>query len=61
MKHRIALVGSLLLSLAFAWSSYAEPVKVIFDTDMITDFDDVGALRAFTRSPTRASARFSRR
>ena len=44
MKHRIALVGSLLLSLAFAWSSSAEPVKVIFDTDMITDFDDVGAL-----------------
>ena len=44
MKHRMALVGSLLLSLAFAWSSSAEPVKVIFDTDMITDFDDVGAL-----------------
>ena len=30
--------------LAFACSSSAEPVKVIFDTDMITDFDDVGAL-----------------
>lgn len=24
--------------------SYAQPVKVIFDTDMLTDFDDVGAL-----------------
>ena len=44
MKHRMALAGSLLLALAFAWSSSAEPVKVIFDTDMITDFDDVGAL-----------------
>ena len=69
MKHRMALAGSLLLSLAFAYSSHAtaQPVprsplpprieppsalaslggyvpRVIFDTDMITDFDDVGAL-----------------
>ncbi len=29
---------------AAAWAVVAEPVKVIFDTDMITDFDDVGAL-----------------
>ena len=27
-----------------ALSGFAAPVKVIFDTDMITDFDDVGAL-----------------
>lgn len=26
------------------WVAAAEPVKVIFDTDMLTDFDDVGAL-----------------
>ena len=69
MKHRMALASSLLLSLAFAYSSHAtaQPVprsplpprieppsalaslggyvpRVIFDTDMITDFDDVGAL-----------------
>ena len=31
----------LLLTSALVW---AEPVKVIFDTDMLTDFDDVGAL-----------------
>ena len=23
---------------------FSEPVKIIFDTDMLTDFDDVGAL-----------------
>ena len=31
----------LLLTPALVW---AKPVKVIFDTDMLTDFDDVGAL-----------------
>ena len=29
---------------AGALAAAAAPVKVIFDTDMITDFDDVGAL-----------------
>ncbi len=29
---------------AFALATAAAPVKVIFDTDMLTDFDDVGAL-----------------
>ena len=32
------------LSLAFAGAVTAGPVKIIFDTDMICDFDDVGAL-----------------
>ena len=27
-----------------AWTLMAEPVKVIFDTDMFTDYDDIGAL-----------------
>ena len=35
------LIPALLLAPALVW---AEPVKVIFDTDMLTDFDDVGAL-----------------
>ena len=35
------LFPALLLAPALVW---AEPVKVIFDTDMLTDFDDVGAL-----------------
>ena len=39
-EHAIALFAAAWLSAGFA----AEPVKVIFDTDMITDFDDVGAL-----------------
>ena len=29
---------------AVAFAATAAPVKVIFDTDMLTDFDDVGAL-----------------
>lgn len=33
-----------LLAVGLCLSAGAEPVKVIFDTDMITDFDDVGAL-----------------
>ena len=31
-------------ALALAGMASAAPVKVIFDTDMLTDFDDVGAL-----------------
>ena len=33
-----------LIVLGAALTLHADPVKVIFDTDMITDFDDVGAL-----------------
>ena len=29
---------------AVAFAAAAAPVKIIFDTDMLTDFDDVGAL-----------------
>ena len=29
---------------AVAFAAAATPVKIIFDTDMLTDFDDVGAL-----------------
>ena len=36
------MVGALVAVLAM--TVQAEPVKVIFDTDMLTDFDDVGAL-----------------
>ena len=35
-------VGALAAALAMA--AYAEPTKIIWDTDMLTDFDDVGAL-----------------
>lgn len=35
------LILALSLAPALAWTA---PVKVIFDTDMLTDFDDVGAL-----------------
>ena len=35
----LPIIASLL-----AGASVAAPVKVIFDTDMISDFDDVGAL-----------------
>jgi hypothetical protein len=35
----VALAGVMAM-----WVAASEPVKVIFDTDMITDFDDVGAL-----------------
>ena len=58
MKRRMAFAGSLFLALAVAYSSSATahngarsvpgspiPVpKIIFDTDMYTDFDDAGAL-----------------
>ena len=36
------LIGMVAVALSAAVS--ADPVKVIFDTDMLTDFDDVGAL-----------------
>ena len=37
--------GSVLgCALALAFAASAEPVKVIFDTDMLTDYDDAGAL-----------------
>ncbi len=39
-KIAVVLSG---VALSFA-AAVAEPVKIIFDTDMITDFDDVGAL-----------------
>ena len=35
---------TMLVAAAFTATAYAQPVKIIFDTDMITDFDDVGAL-----------------
>lgn len=41
MKTMPALVLSLMM---LASCAFAEPVKVILDTDMLTDFDDVGAL-----------------
>ena len=34
----------LILELFTACSLAAQPVKIVFDTDMLTDFDDVGAL-----------------
>jgi len=37
-------VGIVVAAFAVALALHAEPVKVIFDTDMLTDFDDVGAL-----------------
>ena len=46
MKAWMLWVGILLAASvpAAASAAAASPVKVIFDTDMITDFDDVGAL-----------------
>ena len=38
---KISIFG---LAVMVAVALSAEPVKVIFDTDMLTDFDDVGAL-----------------
>ena len=43
MKNTFFFVA-MATSFAVAFAAVAEPVKVIFDTDMITDFDDVGAL-----------------
>ena len=40
MKKTMVLVSCAVVAIAVT----AAPVKVIFDTDMITDFDDVGAL-----------------
>src|SRR4051794_6296900 len=42
MKMRTPLI--LLLVLALEFSASAAPVKIIFDTDMAGDVDDVGAL-----------------
>ena len=39
MRHKM-----LLLSVAAVIASHAAPVKIIFDTDMIGDYDDVGAM-----------------
>ena len=39
-----SIAGSLLVFASACSFAVAEPVKVIFDTDMISDFDDVGAL-----------------
>ena len=39
MRHALVL-----LAMVTAFPLFSEPVKVIFDTDMYTDFDDVGAL-----------------
>ena len=36
--------GTIVSAFAVMLALRAEPVKVIFDTDMLTDFDDVGAL-----------------
>jgi len=41
IRMRTFLAG---VTVALALAVRAEPVKVIFDTDMYTDFDDVGAL-----------------
>lgn len=35
---------AVMFSASAAWNSSAAPVKVVFDTDMYTDFDDAGAL-----------------
>ena len=40
MKKLLAVFAAVFAAAALR----AAPVKVIFDTDMITDFDDVGAL-----------------
>ena len=41
-KPRMIVAAMTVCLLGTLWA--AEPVRVIFDTDMITDFDDVGAL-----------------
>ena len=37
-------IATTVAALALSLAAKAEPVKIIFDTDMLTDFDDVGAL-----------------
>ena len=41
-KSRMIVAAMTVCLLGTLWA--AEPVRVIFDTDMITDFDDIGAL-----------------
>ena len=48
-------------ALALAGMAVAAPVKVIFDTDMLTDFDDVGALACLHALADAGSARYLRR
>lgn len=44
MNARLNGMRTILAAALCALAAQAEPVRVIFDTDMITDFDDVGAL-----------------
>ncbi len=44
MKSIVAHLAALVVFTVGAHSSSAAPAKIIFDTDMIGDFDDVGAL-----------------
>ena len=53
MKARRALI--ILLMVAFTSLAAAQPVRVIFDTDMGNDIDDALALAMLT--PSRAAAR----
>ena len=41
MKTRHLVVAA---AACAAWIAFGAPEKIIFDTDMYTDFDDVGAL-----------------
>ena len=44
MNARLNGMRTILAAALCALAAQAEPVRVIVDTDMITDFDDVGAL-----------------
>lgn len=44
MKWKIKLAGLLAFSLVLCHLALAQPVRIIFDTDMDSDVDDVGAL-----------------
>ena len=44
MNKLTSRTGTIVSAFAMMLALRAEPVKVIFDTDMLTDFDDVGAL-----------------
>ncbi|MGZ3834783.1 MAG: hypothetical protein ACXVB0_14760, partial [Mucilaginibacter sp.] len=46
VKYRIILLGFLLMLTAdvFAQRNVSKPVKIIFDSDMGPDYDDVGAI-----------------
>lgn len=43
-KQSLKRIAALGFAGALVLSGFAAPVKIIFDTDMLTDFDDVGAL-----------------